>query len=196
MGLLRGLVPGSWRTVGRGRDGAVTLVCPSGYAGRSDAGCASRPARNAAAAPVVVHRRRLRPRRLRSWGEQGARDLGQHPVDGESHLGRRLLALVVDWALASAISAGFFSYDALATLGVFAAMTLLLVVTVGATIGHRLLGLRVYRIVDGGTPPRPLQALVRTLLMCLVLPAAVSGSDGRGLHDIAAGTRIDRWRAA
>lgn len=110
-----------------------------------------------------------------------------------SLLGRRIIALCVDWAIASAISAGFFDFDSMATLGVFAAMTFLLVMTVGATIGHRLLGLRVYRMDDGAAPPRPLQALLRTLGVCLVIPAVVWGSDGRGLHDMWAGTQIDRW---
>ncbi|PWD49870.1 RDD family protein [Serinibacter arcticus] len=109
------------------------------------------------------------------------------------HWGRRLLALAIDWGIAVAISAGFFDYEPLVTLGIFAAMTLLLVGTVGFTIGHRLLGLRVYRILDGGSPPRPLQTLVRTLLVCLALPAVIPGPDGRGLHDLAAGTRIDRF---
>ena len=99
----------------------------------------------------------------------------------------------MDWGIAVAISAGFFDYQALATTGVFVAMTLLLVGTIGSTIGHRLFGLRVYRILDGGTPPRPLQTLVRTLLMALAIPAVITAPDGRGLHDIAAGTRIDRF---
>lgn len=115
------------------------------------------------------------------------------PARHEQHWGRRIGALAVDWGTAVAISAGFFDYQALATTGVFAAMTLLLVGTVGCTIGHRVLGLRVYRIVDGGSPPLPLQTLVRTLLLCLALPAVIPGADGRGLHDIAAGTRIARF---
>lgn len=108
-------------------------------------------------------------------------------------MGRRILALCLDWAIASAISAGFFNFNSMATLGVFAAMTLLLVMTLGATIGHRLCGLRIYRLADGGTPPRPLQALVRTVSLCLVIPAVVWGSDGRGMHDVWAGTFIGRW---
>lgn len=108
--------------------------------------------------------------------------------------GRRFAALAIDWFVASAISAGFFAYDPWATLAVFAGMTFLLVATTGFTIGHRLLGLRVYRIADGGAPPHIVQALVRTLCVCLVLPAVVWGVDGRGLHDIWAGTRIDRLR--
>jgi hypothetical protein len=34
--------------------------------------------------------------------------------------------------------------------------------------------------------------VVRTVLLCLVLPAVVWDSSGRGLHDVAAGTVIVR----
>ena len=40
----------------------------------------------------------------------------------------------------------------------------------------------------------PLRALVRTALLCLVIPAVVWGPDGRGLHDVVAGTTITRIR--
>ncbi|WP_226924723.1 RDD family protein [Georgenia satyanarayanai] len=105
-------------------------------------------------------------------------------------LGRRIIALAVDWGVATAISAGFLDNNALATLGIFAVMTILLLATRGATIGHTLLGLRV-RAVDGGAA-RPLQVLIRTASLCLVIPAVVWGLDGRGLHDVWAGTRIVR----
>lgn len=107
-------------------------------------------------------------------------------------LGRRLVALVVDWALASFVSAGFFGYDPMATLGVFAVMTWVLVGTLGATIGHVAVGIAVRRVADGGLPGL-VKALVRTVALCLVLPAAVT-SDGRGFHDVWAGTVITRLR--
>ncbi len=107
-------------------------------------------------------------------------------------LGRRIVALLVDWAISSAISAGFFHYDPLATLAVFAVMTWLMLSTLGATIGHVAAGLAVRRL-DRGLPG-PLRALVRTVLLCLVIPAVVWGADGRGLHDMAAGTVVTRVR--
>lgn len=107
-------------------------------------------------------------------------------------VGRRVVALLVDWLLASLISAGFFDYAALATLGVFAVMTALLVGTAGATIGHRAVGIAV-RALDGGAPG-PVRALARTLALCLVIPAVVWDADGRGLHDRWAGTQIVRVR--
>ncbi|SEE01373.1 RDD family protein [Ruania alba] len=111
----------------------------------------------------------------------------QHETAG---WGRRLVGIAIDWALASAISAGFFDFDPMATLGVFAAMTVLLVGTAGSTIGHRLLGLGVR--TEDGRFPGPLRALVRTVLVCLVIPAVVTDPDGRGVHDRAAGTTLRR----
>ncbi|CAM3555872.1 RDD family protein [Occultella aeris] len=105
-------------------------------------------------------------------------------------LGRRLVALAIDWALASVISYAFLDYHPLATLGVFALMTYLLVATLGFTIGHRLLGIGV-RGIEGGASG-PLRAAVRTVAICLVLPPVITGPDGRGLHDIWAKTRIVR----
>lgn len=104
-------------------------------------------------------------------------------------LGRRVAALIVDWAIASAISAGFFDFHELATLGVFAVMTWLLVSLTGATIGHALLGL-VVRSADGRAGPG--RVAIRTVALCLVIPAVVWGPDGRGLHDVWAGTAITR----
>ena len=40
--------------------------------------------------------------------------------------------------------------------------------------------------------PGFLSALARTILLCLVVPAVVWDSDGRGLHDRVAGTAIVR----
>jgi len=111
------------------------------------------------------------------------------PVAG---LGRRLLALAIDWAIASVISAGFFGFDSLATLGIFALMTWLMVGTLSATIGHVAAGLAVR--TAGRGPAGPVRALVRTVLLCLVIPAVVWGGDGRGLHDVAAGTVVTRIR--
>lgn len=107
-------------------------------------------------------------------------------------LGRRIIALVIDWLLAIAISAGFFSYDEFATLGIFALMSVLLVGTIGGTIGHVIVGLAVRRI-DGGLPG-PLKALGRTALLCLVLPAILTVPDGRSYHDALMKTTITRVR--
>ncbi|WP_454294579.1 RDD family protein [Salana multivorans] len=116
-------------------------------------------------------------------------------VDMSDLFGRRLGALALDWAIASLISAGFFRYDAVATLVVFAAMTILMLTTLGSTVGHRLLGLRVYRMDTGTSPIAPLQALIRTACLLLLLPAIITSVDGRGLHDVWAGTFMSRFGA-
>jgi hypothetical protein len=90
----------------------------------------------------------------------------------------------------------------MATLGVFAIENLVLVGTLGTTVGHRLLGLRVVRVASGVTEPtgpaelaaQPglLAGAVRAVLLCLVIPAVVWDADGRGMHDRLAGTVIVR----
>lgn len=105
-------------------------------------------------------------------------------------LGRRVLALVLDWSACLLFSYAFFGSDPWVTLAAFAVLRVLTVGTVGASPFQRLLGLKVTR-ADGGWAG-PLRALIRTALLCLVIPAAVT-VDGRGLHDLAAGTRIGRW---
>ena len=118
-----------------------------------------------------------------------------------ARFGRRLVGVVVDWTLCQLIAAALFSvplpFTAIATgrdtavlLAVFAAENLLLVGTLGSTIGHRLVGLHV-RSMDGRAV-QPVQAIVRTALLCLFLPAMFWDKDGRGLHDKAAGTLIVR----
>ena len=103
--------------------------------------------------------------------------------------GRRIGAVAVDWAACMAISYGFFGGDAMVILGIFAAENLLLVATLGSTLGHRIFGLRVTR--DDGVPYVGVpKALGRTALLLILVPAFVTESDGRGMHDSVVGTRI------
>lgn len=104
---------------------------------------------------------------------------------------RRVGALVVDWAAALAIAALLPWESPLLPLAVFALEQVLLVGTVGHTLGHRLFGLHVQRL--GGGDAGPVAALIRTALLVAVIPAAISGEDGRGLHDRVAGTEIVRF---
>ncbi|MEV7135403.1 RDD family protein [Arthrobacter sp. NPDC093128] len=104
--------------------------------------------------------------------------------------GRRILAICIDWGLALLISNFAFGGDPWATLAVFAAEQILLIGTLGYSIGHRLAGIHVVRL--GGAPAGPLAALVRTVLLCLVIPAAVFDPDHRGLHDKAMNTILIR----
>lgn len=109
-------------------------------------------------------------------------------------LGRRLAALAIDWAAAMLIALLFARYDSLVyswvTLGIFALMQILFIPTIGGSVGHRLVGMRVVPLVGGWVGPwRP---VVRTLLLVIVLPAVVWDSDQRGFHDKVAGTVLIR----
>jgi uncharacterized RDD family membrane protein YckC len=122
------------------------------------------------------------------------------PREGRGSMGRfgrRLVGVVMDWALCQLLAYGLFDKafgvagaGSFLPLAVFAAENLLLVGTLGSTIGHRIVGLRV--VSTDGRAARPLQVLVRTVLLCLFLPAMFWDKDGRGLHDKAAGTVIVR----
>lgn len=106
--------------------------------------------------------------------------------------GRRLLAIVIDWALA-AIPAYLLvggTYPELWNIAFFAILQVVFIPTAGGSIGHRLCGLRVASISGGWVGLwRP---VVRTLLICLVIPVVVWDSDQRGFHDKIAGTVLIR----
>ena len=104
--------------------------------------------------------------------------------------GRRIVAIMVDWGIALLISNLVFGGDSWANLAVFAAEQMLLVGTLGYSIGHRLVGIHVVRL--GGAPAGPLAAVVRAVLLCLVIPAVIFDPDHRGLHDKAMTTVLVR----
>jgi uncharacterized RDD family membrane protein YckC len=105
-------------------------------------------------------------------------------------LGRRLGAIAIDWTLSVIISVAFFRYDPWATLAVFALAQVILLLTANGSPGHLVLGMRVVPVAGGYLGLwRP---LVRTILLCLVIPAVVWDRDQRGLHDRLAGTVLVR----
>ncbi len=75
-------------------------------------------------------------------------------------------------------------------LGFFIVEVALLDGLLGRSIGKRLLGLRLEN--PAGRPIGVPRALIRMLLLCLFLPAVVMTDDKRGLHDLAAGSRVVR----
>jgi uncharacterized RDD family membrane protein YckC len=112
-------------------------------------------------------------------------------------VGRRVVAVLVDWLISNVIAAGLMHYrlgegglGPFKPLAVFVLMNLLLVGTLGSTIGHRLLGLRVVRL--GGAGAGPLLAAIRTVLLAVVIPAVIWDRDTRGVHDKIAGTVLVR----
>lgn len=76
------------------------------------------------------------------------------------------------------------------TLGLFAGLQILFIPTIGGSIGHRLLGMRVVPISGGWIGLwRP---VVRTALLVIIIPVLVWDSDQRGFHDKIAGTVLIR----
>lgn len=105
-------------------------------------------------------------------------------------LGRRVLALLSDWALAMIVSQAFAAGNSTVTLLVFALVQWLLISTLGYSIGHRILGLQVRRL--DGKYVGLWRSLIRIGLILLVIPATIWDADNRGLHDKAAGTVLVR----
>ena len=92
--------------------------------------------------------------------------------------------------MAIGVSVLFFNYDPTANLIIFVILQIVFIPTIGASIGHRLVGLRLVSIHGGWIGLwRP---VVRSLLLGLALPALVWDSDQRGFHDKIAGTALIR----
>ena len=112
------------------------------------------------------------------------------PVAG---FGRRVVAVAIDWLLSIGISLIAFravaygsAESSAAILLIFAAEVILLTWLTSGSFGQRVLGVTVVG-TDGSRLGLGRVAL-RTLLICLVIPALVQDSDGRGLHDRAVGS--------
>jgi len=107
-------------------------------------------------------------------------------------IGRRLVALLIDWLLCSLIARGAFrsGYWQDWALVIFAAQDYLLTALTGLTIGKRVAGIRVARL--DGKPVGFGRGLIRTFLLLLVIPPLVTDRDMRGLHDRAANTVVIR----
>ena len=107
-----------------------------------------------------------------------------------ARLGRRILALIIDWGTAVLLSVVFFAYDPWATLAIFAVAQSVLLLTANGSVGHLLLGMRVVPLNAGYLGVwRP---FVRTILLCLVIPAVIWDKDQRGMHDRLIGTVLVR----
>lgn len=112
-----------------------------------------------------------------------------------ARVGRRLVALLVDWASAMLMALLFTPYESVAytwaTPLAFAVLQIVFIPTLGGSLGHRLLGMRVVPLVGGWVGVwRP---ALRTALLVIVVPALVWDSDQRGFHDKVAGTVLIRY---
>jgi len=110
---------------------------------------------------------------------------GEPQLLPEASLLRRVIALIIDWTM-SRLIAGligpylFFESD-FNTLLVFYLEVTLFTTLFQASAGQRIMGVKVLSYPDQ-TRISAKQVALRTLLICLVLPAVFT-KDGRALHD-------------
>jgi uncharacterized RDD family membrane protein YckC len=79
-------------------------------------------------------------------------------------------------------------------LALFFAEILILTALQGASLGHRIFGMKVIRFADGGMVT-PLQALIRSALLITVIFAITFDENGRGLHERFSGTVLTRSKS-
>lgn len=110
--------------------------------------------------------------------------------------GRRILAIVVDWVTCLAVVEGLVAVgvlsgnpNGLGTLGLFVLESALFTALAGGSFGKLATRVRVVRKDAPDQPVSLLRALVRSVLVALLVPPLLTFDDGRGLHDLAAGTR-------
>ena len=112
--------------------------------------------------------------------------------------GRRMLGVLIDWLMSYAIAIGFFVEFGEPSMGAvvfltFTAQYLLFAALGGATPGHRIVGLKIVRFSDGAMPT-PLQALIRTGLLVLIITAITFDQNGRGINERLSNTVLIRTR--
>ena len=107
----------------------------------------------------------------------------------EVTLFRRMAGLAADWLACLVIVRGFNLDGAFTPLLIFFAEVAILTAFGGASFGHRIVRIKVVRFADGGAPS-PLQALIRTLLLCTVIFAITYDENGRGIHERLSGTYL------
>lgn len=120
------------------------------------------------------------------------------PEDGSgsiARVGRRVIALFLDWGIALIPTYAFFgdapsTVFSLITLTIFAVLQIVFIPTIGGSIGHRICGMRVVAL--NGEWVGLWRPVVRTLLLVLVIPVLVWDSDQRAFHDKIAGTVLIR----
>ncbi len=120
--------------------------------------------------------------------------------------GRRILALFVDWAASTLVVIALLGLDDYSDSSASGFYVLLVYVIeaalftwlVGGSFGKVATRLRVVPTDGRLRPLNPLRLLARQVLVALVIPPLVFRSDGRGLHDLFAGTAtvtLDTYRS-
>jgi uncharacterized RDD family membrane protein YckC len=113
-------------------------------------------------------------------------------------LGRRFAALMVDWlacyfiVAASAGGLGAMAPNrSLTVLALFFAEVAILSALQGASLGHKIFGIRIVRFTDGGAIS-PIAALIRSALLVSVIFAITFDENGRGMHERFSGSVLTR----
>jgi len=113
-------------------------------------------------------------------------------------LGRRFAALMVDWLacyfIVAASTGGLGAMApnrSLSVLALFFVEIAILSALQGATLGHRIFGIRIVRFADGGAIS-PIQALIRSGLLGTVIFAITFDENGRGMHERFSGSVLTR----
>ncbi|MDO8645808.1 MAG: RDD family protein [Candidatus Planktophila sp.] len=113
-------------------------------------------------------------------------------------LGRRLAAITLDWmacyAIVAALSGGLGQMGPRQSpiiLALFFMEVWVLTSLIGASLGQKIFGMRVVRFSDGASVS-PMQALIRTLFLVLVVTAVTYDENGRGIHERISGTVLAR----
>ncbi len=118
--------------------------------------------------------------------------LPEHGQGSVGRIGRRLIALAIDWALASIPAYLLIGGDFAMWWHpiIFVVLQAVFIPTIGGSLGHRFTGMHVVPIAGGWVGVwRP---LLRSLLIIVVIPPLVWDSDQRGFHDKIAGTVLIR----
>ncbi len=108
----------------------------------------------------------------------------------------RIAALIVDWAASMMVAVAMFGVGVLREsdwrawmiMGVFFVQASVLTAFTGGSFGQLLARIAVIRL--DGEPLMWWQAVLRTLMKCLVIPAVVIGAERRGLDDLVLGTAV------
>jgi uncharacterized RDD family membrane protein YckC len=113
-------------------------------------------------------------------------------------LGRRFAALMVDWLacyfIVAASTGGLGAMApnrSLSVLALFFVEIAILSALQGATLGHKIFGIRIIRFSDGGAIS-PLAALIRSALLVTVIFAITFDENGRGMHERLSGSVLTR----
>jgi uncharacterized RDD family membrane protein YckC len=109
-----------------------------------------------------------------------------------------MLGVLIDWLMSYAIAIGFFVEFGEPSMGavvfiIFTVQYLIFTALGGATPGHRITGLKVVRFSDGGMAT-PIQALIRTGLLILIITAITFDQNGRGINERLSNTVLVRTR--